>query len=608
MPDSGGASLRLHCVCGQKMKLSESMCGLPGKCTSCRQKIRLPRVDQWPDDGTDIYLDDHPEFLREGKGRESDLPESSALQRDDDPTPVTELDRSDGAESSQQHMAGSVPLDSMTSMQTLTSLQLRIERKIQIIDLTDKDNVEGRAEWKGRLTRVRRLRIALDEQIHQSLMEVAIALTTTQENIADLQLSARVDEIPFDIFQEQVYELRLRRDHLERQQLNLRGWLATVGPSAVGGYRDVTIDELPKDGFDLSLQMEPDYVDSLLNVHADGLKQAFALRAKAEQKIEEIKNIRDSSKPEARARLKDPYALAKASHAIAEMQIGYFQQRLTVLIQDYESDTETLDAHIATARDQLSMDQLERSDYDRLKSAARHTKLDLNKGCSVARRLLLTKAAHEVPEPKGSFIKRISKSDSSQKQGGIARATNTVPGLRPLVVVIVFLCICLSIAILLIGVGGDRGAPTSLLEVESTESPALQETATIPPPTPEPAPVVPDEVTEKKPVVEVPVVPASETLEGDDLEAEKPPVPTAKLKGVITGSQGNVQFTLEVIIDPLAGGTSFRVRMREEIMNGWQLVDYDSRGILTLRRGEETLLLRRGETVELPALAEPLAE
>jgi len=71
------AVLRIYCICGQKMKVSETMLGLPGKCVACRQKIRIPRADELPLE-TDangqravgvIYLKDHPEFLRKVKRR-----------------------------------------------------------------------------------------------------------------------------------------------------------------------------------------------------------------------------------------------------------------------------------------------------------------------------------------------------------------------------------------------------------------------------------------------------------------------------------------------------------------------------------------------------------
>ena len=39
--------LRIYCICGQKMKVSASMYGRPGKCVACRQKIRIPSAEEY---------------------------------------------------------------------------------------------------------------------------------------------------------------------------------------------------------------------------------------------------------------------------------------------------------------------------------------------------------------------------------------------------------------------------------------------------------------------------------------------------------------------------------------------------------------------------------
>lgn len=62
--DTPGLQLRIFCICGQKMRVSSTMFGRPGKCIACRQKIRIPRLDEIPPDASEIFLKDHPEFLR----------------------------------------------------------------------------------------------------------------------------------------------------------------------------------------------------------------------------------------------------------------------------------------------------------------------------------------------------------------------------------------------------------------------------------------------------------------------------------------------------------------------------------------------------------------
>ena len=668
------------------------------------------------------------------------------------------------------------------------------------------------------------MRKDLDEQIHQFLMEVAIKLTNTQEDIADLQLAARVDEVPFEDFQKKVYVLRELRDHLERQQLNLRGWLATVGPSAVGGYRDVTIDALPKDGYTLERATKPKSNDTLLNSHALGLKEAFAKRSEAKKKIEEIKKLRKTSDPEARARMKDPYAHAKASLAIAEMHIGYFQHRLQLLIQDHTGDIETLNAQVATARDKLSMDQLERSEYDSIKEKARHTKTDLEKSCEVARRLLLAKSTHEVTLPKGTHLKRVAKKDTPKKKGGSTatpmlllgamilwsisivlpvtgdgsllkaflnfRDMESVAGIilalpvlaaafscllmlipnralqalgalvlwgvslvlmvycaneaqyslgpladrfrtgsawmfRPGIVVMWLACfmllvhavvilkkypllkpwvmVCVVSTVLLSGwfctngLGMYQAKPLFSVDVESkravvtakftiknegsrvayvveeavtarnaysftlvnsdggaVKTVSLEDVyATMPgevttvlldlppdeyrlsltptgdreiwkqyfiipdttrrgapePPAARQTPTVAPTETPTPMTVE-PATTDTELPDEEDVDAPiEPPLPTVQLKGTVGDQDGGYKFSLEIIMEPSEPGITHTARLKEELLNAWVIDSYNPRGLLTLRRDNDTLVIKRGQRVPLPAIvSEPIEE
>ena len=54
MPEGEPPRLRIYCTCGQKMKVSTSMLGRPGKCIACRQKIRIPSLDELPA-GTGLF-------------------------------------------------------------------------------------------------------------------------------------------------------------------------------------------------------------------------------------------------------------------------------------------------------------------------------------------------------------------------------------------------------------------------------------------------------------------------------------------------------------------------------------------------------------------------
>ena len=65
MPTRQSPAVRIFCLCGQKMRLTETMYGRRARCIACHLKIRLPRFEEIPRGATDIFLRDHPEFIRE---------------------------------------------------------------------------------------------------------------------------------------------------------------------------------------------------------------------------------------------------------------------------------------------------------------------------------------------------------------------------------------------------------------------------------------------------------------------------------------------------------------------------------------------------------------
>ena len=285
MPDAAKSSLRIYCVCGQKMKVSSSMYGLPGKCIACRQKIRLPRLDELEEGITEIHLKDHPQLIRKIKRKRNIEKETQEAQQALDAvnapkatprgeaTPVTELDLEEGSEekSEKQHkepseerseehsdgshgeVAGSVPLDELEPLRRLTSIQLILQRKRSSLKKEKNSDDTLISQTERHLIRLNQMREEFSEQMRQRLMEVAIELANTHEKISTAQIDARVGEAPFDDFREVIHRLRSRRDRLERRQINLRGWLATTSPFSIGGLMDASIADIPEEGFILSL-------------------------------------------------------------------------------------------------------------------------------------------------------------------------------------------------------------------------------------------------------------------------------------------------------------------------------------------------------------------
>lgn len=430
MPQDGGEKLRIYCICGQKMKVSKNHYGLPGKCIACRQKIRLPREDELEEGVTEIYLKDHPQLLRKVKRKPDVKKETADAQaaldsvpkpkksKDSDPTPVTELDLADAAPVSDEDVVGSRPLDKLESVQKLASLELGYERKIERFSEQFTKDEARIAETKGKLARAKEARKDLNEQIRQRLMEVAIELTNAQDKISQTQVAARVGEEPFEQFQDKMHRLRARRDRLERRQINLRGWLAAATPYDVGGPVECTSADIPKGGFSLNVPESRDEDAALLHYHAQALKQAFEFRAKAERRAVELKKVRNESEDGGGQSLTDSYETNRAERKRARARITFHQQRLLQLSKDYKNDLDTLESYLESARDRLSMNQMTRTDYDKLDQTARRTKADLTKGISLATRLAHANSFEDVPSTKGTFLNRLgagAESDASPR-------------------------------------------------------------------------------------------------------------------------------------------------------------------------------------------------
>lgn len=438
MPDAAKSSLRIYCVCGQKMKVSSSMYGLPGKCIACRQKIRLPRSDELEEGIEEIHLKDHPHLIRKSKQKRDLRKETEDAQKaldaatpsksesskprinpnpstssngetapTDEPTPITELDIADASEVSNENVAGLLPLDELESLRRITSLQLILQRKLRDLRRESTSDTTLVAETELQLIRLKEFHDDLNEQMRQRLMEVAIELANTHDKISKTQISARVGEAPFEEFQDTIHRLRSRRDRLERRQINLRGWLTTTTPYTAGGLMDVTMDEIPEDGFRLSMPASSDNESILLNNHLNGLKRAFEDRAHAEKEATEIRRLREKADDSDQRSLRDAHETNRAERKIAKARVVFYQQRLEQLARDYAHDGDTLEACLEAARDRFASKSITSGEFDRIDKNARSTKADLKKGIALAKRLSLANAFEDVPEKKGTFLERL---------------------------------------------------------------------------------------------------------------------------------------------------------------------------------------------------------
>lgn len=419
------SQLRVFCICGQKMKVTEKMYGLPGKCIACKQKIRIPQRRDIPEGTNEVHLKDHPEFLRGPKRSAEDIASEKAArsaleqaparpgQVEGDSTPNTELDLVDGgtpaearaSRSKKGGTAGSVPLDILDPLRKLCSLQYKLARQLDMLDKNRDEDRTTYAEIEGHLTRVGKLRMRLDDHLHQLLMEVAIELTNTQEKIAQSRLAARVGEIGYGEYHDTIFRLRSRRDRLERRQQNIRGWLAIHNPHQAGGFLDLSIESIPADEELFVFPPDPDDSQPLLSLHSTGLREALEDRSGAERKLAEAERMaKGDTQPHA---LDDVRSECKWDKRRAQANIAFHRNRLERLQKDFATDLESANAQLEVARGRLRSDEMTRSEFDAIEKGLIRAKKDLAKGQTVVARALSSNVSGDVPAPHGTFMERL---------------------------------------------------------------------------------------------------------------------------------------------------------------------------------------------------------
>jgi len=402
MPESSSAELRIYCICGQKMKVSEAMFGLPGKCVACRQKIRIPRRDELSPDTAQLFLKDHPEFLRKSRRPKA---EPAAAELAEKAADEKDLPLGDGPPVS----SGTMMLDILEPLRVLCSLEYKINRQLEGLrepGVTTPADEGDRAGLAAYLERVRAMRTDFDEQLRHRLMEVVIDLAGTQEKIIQVGLSTRIGEIDGRTFQEHVDQLRRRRDALERLQQNLRGWLTVDNPHEAGGYSNVAMESVPGEGFRVSLPLDEPPLGTLLDFHIDGLREALLRRERAERRLEETKRLEAEGTMSALV-LADCRADCEGERRRAECEVTFRRKRLEAMKSDAVADIQSLDAYLETQRKKAESGTLEKSRYASVERDILRAQRDCRKLDDWATRALVASTADDVPHPQGTFMKRM---------------------------------------------------------------------------------------------------------------------------------------------------------------------------------------------------------
>lgn len=399
MPPSDTAEIRIYCICGQKMKVAPSMLGRNGKCVACRQRIRIPRADELPGDGSPVYLKDQPQFLRS--------PVAGAAIEDASGQDAWEPEDLDlGMEEG----AGVVALETLPALQRLCNLEHKVARHLAM--LADGRGVPGAGHDKATLMRVRgvarQARAALDEELRQRLVEIRDQLDEAAAEITREHMAFRLAETTLATYQERVAALRQRRERLARRLQNVRGWLATRDPHAAGGHLEVTLEDVSAEAPEVTFSVEPLGDRPLAQEYLDRLRAALEERDTAERRLAELRRMGDEGAVEPGGGA-EVIAEAEAAVVRARAAVAHYRTRLEQCQQDAEHDASAVSAHLKVLRERVSRRQLDQDAYARLESALQRARADAKQLRDLARRAVAATEAREVPDVRTTLIDRLSR-------------------------------------------------------------------------------------------------------------------------------------------------------------------------------------------------------
>jgi hypothetical protein len=413
--------LRIFCLCGQKMRVMPSMHGRPGKCVACRQKIRIPRLDEVPAGTTEFYLRDHPEFLRraapaQGRGNGGDSG-PNPMARGGEPLPEQDLVLGDDGDTAQ-----SPPIDPLRPLQVLCSYDSKIAERLHVLREAgqDTDRAREKTALMGYRALVRNARHDLDEQLRQRLHEVTDQLSDMRERIARASLALRVGDLSYEEYVDTVTPLRIRRDRLERRRVNLTGWLHTADPFLAGGFVDLNYDEIPVTALEVGFPVETGEAPTVLQTRLNALRDALTEREEGRRKLEGLQRMQREDqvdKSQARRLLHDADARVQRARVHLEFERGRVEQ----LIQDCESDTRAIRAHLEEAQASVEQGLLTPGHYGEVEQRMLQAQGDLNESKVLGRKGVQAERPDEVPVVKNTFIKRMNKrsQDNSLVDNGV---------------------------------------------------------------------------------------------------------------------------------------------------------------------------------------------
>jgi len=400
MPEAKPFELRIFCLCGQKMKVSRSMLGKPGKCIACRQKIRIPSEAELGHDEVVIHLKDHPEYLRRPKGAPvdvvaSDEESSSDLERDD---VILEGDSGQLAAISFEKFA---PIRRLCNYEHKVKLQLQCIREGRPAEL-DKATLMS---YRGL---ARRSRQQLEGAIREELIAIGAELNEVRTALTSQQDALKTGDTEYVAYSKAALPLRKRREILVYRQQNLRGWLATEDPHHAGGLEEVSLSDVPVDLVDGPFPLA-DEIEGLPIEHAvTGLEDALREREVADKLLNELHRMSLDGLIDVEE-LSRRRADTEAERQRTRTAVAYYRGRLEQVIQDCEEDSDALTAYEEAMRGQLAAAAIAQDVFKKLEEATFRAQVDVKRARNMANRALNANAVSDVPNPHGTFLERLAR-------------------------------------------------------------------------------------------------------------------------------------------------------------------------------------------------------
>ncbi len=378
------------------MKVSQTMFGRPGKCIACRQKIRIPRLDELPDHGEKIYLKDHPEFLRKPP-RPTLMAKAQVRAAEEAEEDVIALGEA------QDDL---VAFDVLLPLQKICSFDMKIRRQLNGLRKSKRGSRESgdKAAMMGYRALVRRAREDMDDQLRARLVASREQLTSVKEQLALLVLKVRLGEQNYSAYRESVMPLRLQRERLERHIQNLRGWLATTDPYLAGGYLDLRLEEVPCEGLVVKYPVESRVLTGNVEQLIEQLRGTFRNREQLTRQWVELERM----KAEGDVEVEEEERTLAGQKKCAEAELDFVQKRLKQVVQDCHGDVKAIKAYLELAQQRLGVGELERGAYQDLENDLLHGQSDSRRARELAEQALSAKRLAQIPQTEGTFLKRLA--------------------------------------------------------------------------------------------------------------------------------------------------------------------------------------------------------